>query len=125
MSRDRVVNGRACLAALGILVLIQSGARAQVPVEADIVLLGGTVVDGTGAPARVADLAIKARRIVAVGNFAIDPKARRIDATGLVVAPGFIDLHTHSDSSILPEATRDNRNFQTQGVTTIVTGNCG
>ncbi|RUL86880.1 metal-dependent hydrolase [Tautonia sociabilis] len=94
-------------------------------VSADLVLKGGTVVDGTGAPARSADVAVRDGRIVAVGRFEIEPGTEVIDATGLVVAPGFIDLHTHSDRSILQDPTRANRNYQAQGVTTIVTGNCG
>src|SRR4051812_18635926 len=95
------------------------------PVAADLVLKGGTVIDGTGAPGRRADVAIRGDRIVAVGTFDVDPKAKVIDASAWVVAPGFIDLHTHSDSSIVAARTRMNRNYQTQGVTTIVTGNCG
>jgi predicted amidohydrolase YtcJ len=95
------------------------------PVVADLVLKGGTVVDGTGAPRRVADVAIKGDRIVAVGTFETAPGAQVLDARGLVVAPGFIDLHTHSDESILKPRTRSNLNYQSQGVTTVVTGNCG
>jgi N-acyl-D-aspartate/D-glutamate deacylase len=95
------------------------------PVAADVVLAGGLLIDGTGAPGRVADVAFKGDRIVAVGSFRADPKARVVDVNGLVVAPGFIDLHTHSDEVILKARTRSNRNYQAQGVTTIVTGNCG
>ncbi len=76
-------------------------------------------------PRRLADVAIRGDRIVAVGEFAADPKAKVIDASGLIVAPGFIDLHTHSDEPILKPKTRANLNYQAQGVTTIVTGNCG
>lgn len=94
-------------------------------VEADVLLRGGTVIDGTGAPGRRADVAIRGDRIVAVGSFPIDEKAKVIDASGWIVAPGFIDLHTHSDEVILKEKTRANRNYQMQGVTTVVTGNCG
>ena len=94
------------------------------PIEADWVIRGGTVIDGSG-PGRGTDVAIRGDRIVAVGEFAADPEAKVIDATGWVVAPGFIDLHTHSDEAILGAETRPNRNYLTQGVTTIVTGNCG
>lgn len=101
-------------------------ANAPRPAEpANLVLKGGLVVDGTGEPGRVADVAIKDGRIVAVGRFEPDPEATVVDVSGLVVAPGFIDLHTHSDRTILRMPTRANRNFQAQGVTTIVTGNCG
>jgi predicted amidohydrolase YtcJ len=89
------------------------------------VFRGGTVIDGTGGTATKADVLIRGDRIIAIGAFEIPPDAKVIDATGLVVAPGFIDLHSHSDEPIVVEATRDNRNYQFQGVTTIVTGNCG
>ncbi len=100
-------------------------ARAGGPLRADVVLRGGTVIDGTGAPRRQADVAIRGDRIVAVGAFEPGPGARVIDASGWVVAPGFIDLHTHSDRTILEPGTRTNLNYLTQGVTTVVTGNCG
>jgi predicted amidohydrolase YtcJ len=94
-------------------------------IVADVVLKGGTLIDGTGAPPRLADVAFKGERIVAVGSFECDPKARIIDVSSLYVAPGFIDLHNHSDSEITKPRTRLNANYLTQGVTTIVTGNCG
>jgi N-acyl-D-amino-acid deacylase len=90
-----------------------------------VVLKGGTLIDGTGAPARRADVALKDDRIVAVGEFAIEPAAKFIDVSSLCVAPGFIDLHNHSDSEMTNPDTRLNFNYLTQGVTTIVTGNCG
>jgi predicted amidohydrolase YtcJ len=92
---------------------------------ADVVLAGGTVVDGAGSPRLKADVAFKGDRIVAVGDLGGMARARTIDATGLVVAPGFIDLHTHSDDGIVAAKGRLNLNYITQGVTTIVTGNCG
>ncbi len=90
-----------------------------------MVLKGGTVIDGTGAPRRQADVAVTGNRIVAVGAFEVGPKVKVIDVSGLIVAPGFIDLHTHSDDPILVAKTRNNLNYQAQGVTTVVTGNCG
>ena len=97
----------------------------KAPIQADVVLKGGTLVDGTGAPAKLADVALRGDRIVAVGTFDASPNAKLIDTSGLIVAPGFIDLHTHSDDGILKPANRPNLNYQTQGVTTVVTGNCG
>ena len=94
-------------------------------IVADVLLRGGMVVDGGGAAAYKGDVAFRGDRIVAVGA-AVDVDARRvIDVDGLVVAPGFIDLHTHSDETILQAGNRPNRNYTTQGVTTVVTGNCG
>jgi predicted amidohydrolase YtcJ len=97
--------------------------RAQL--QADYLLRGGLIFDGTGSPGRVADLAIRGNRIIAIGPDIDSPGAKLIDVSGHVVAPGFIDLHSHSDGSILHDATRANVNYTTQGVTTVVTGNCG
>ncbi len=95
------------------------------PVQADVLLKNGTIVDGTGAPARTGDVAIKGDRIVGVGEFATSGFPLTFDCTGLVIAPGFIDLHNHSDAQIVQPETRVNMNFVTQGCTTVVTGNCG
>jgi N-acyl-D-amino-acid deacylase len=88
----------------------------------DIVILGGQVVDGTGAPARRADVAIKDGRVVEIGTMNRTEAADSIDASGHVVAPGFIDVHTHADE--LDERPRA-ENFVRMGVTSIVAGNCG
>jgi N-acyl-D-aspartate/D-glutamate deacylase len=98
---------------------------ADPPVEADVVIRGATIVDGGGAAGTPGDVALRGERIVAVGRFEVAGKPRRIDGKGLIVAPGFIDLHTHSDDGLTRPATRANRNYLMQGVTTVVTGNCG
>jgi N-acyl-D-aspartate/D-glutamate deacylase len=95
------------------------------PIDADILLRGGTLLDGSGAAPAAGDLAIKGDRIVAIGRFETSRIGLEIDCRGLVVAPGFIDLHNHSDGQIVDRLTRANANFVTQGCTTIVTGNCG
>jgi N-acyl-D-aspartate/D-glutamate deacylase len=97
----------------------------QTDVEADYVLRGGEICDGTGSNPVVGDVAIKGDRVVAVGKFAIKGNPRILDCTGLVIAPGFIDLHTHSDNAMQQTKTHANLNYLKQGCTTVVTGNCG
>jgi N-acyl-D-amino-acid deacylase len=89
----------------------------------DLVIRGGTVVDGTGAPVYAADVALNGDAIAAVGSIAAEQGRRVLDATGLHVCPGFIDIHTHSDGDILQYPTADSR--VRQGVTTELAGNCG
>lgn len=89
----------------------------------DILIRGGQVVDGTGAPGRAADLAIRGDRIAAIGSGLTGEARRVIDARGQVVAPGFIDIHTHSDFT-LPVNPRAESMIR-QGVATQVLGNCG
>ncbi|MEQ1785735.1 MAG: amidohydrolase family protein [Acidimicrobiales bacterium] len=88
----------------------------------ELVIRGGTVVDGTGAPALTADVAVDDGRIVAIGD--VDGRgAQELDADGLVVAPGWVDIHTHYDGQVTwdPDITPSSWH----GVTTVVMGNCG
>src|SRR5262245_60441830 len=88
----------------------------------DVVIRGGTVIDGTGAPAHSGDIALLDGRISAVGH--VTARGREeIDATGLVVAPGFIDPHTHYDAQLTWDPLASCSSWH--GITTIVTGNCG
>jgi N-acyl-D-amino-acid deacylase len=92
-------------------------------VSGTFVLAGGVVVDGTGAPRIQADVAVRDGRIVAVGEAARDESGPRIDMGGLVVAPGFIDVHTHDDAVLLQQPDMPMK--VSQGVTSVVCGNCG
>src|SRR5215510_16019578 len=87
------------------------------------ILRGGDVIDGTGRPRRRADVAIGADRITAIGEIDRVAGAREVDVSGKIVAPGFIDVHTHDDRALF--ATPAMMAKASQGVTTVVTGNCG
>lgn len=89
----------------------------------DLVIKNGRLIDGTGKPGVQADVAIQKGRIVRVGTLPASDARRVIDATGLIVAPGFIDVHTHLEGSL--EAQPLAANFVRDGVTTVITGNCG
>ncbi len=88
----------------------------------DLLIRNGTVVDGTGQPAYRADLGIRDGRIAEIGK-ATEAGAREIDASGLIVSPGFIDPHTHYDGQICWDPTISASSWH--GVTTVVMGNCG
>lgn len=111
------------LAVLAAALLTASVVAQQEP-RYDLVIAGGTVIDGTGRAGSVQDVAIENGRVAAIGRIP-NPKSQAaevIDAAGLVVAPGFIDVHTHADNLASRPAAA---NFVRMGVTTIVAGNCG
>jgi len=100
-----------------------AAARAKAAAPAyDVLIRNGRLADGTGNPWFVADVGIRGGRIVAIGKLA-GRAARVIDAEGLVVAPGFIDVHTHAEGDIHTVPTAEN--FLYDGVTSVITGNCG
>src|SRR5688500_8290233 len=89
----------------------------------DLLIRNGTVIDGTGAPGRRADVAVGDGKILAVGEAIKESARKTIDAAGLVVAPGFIDPHTHYDAQICWDGAATPSSWH--GVTSVVMGNCG
>jgi N-acyl-D-aspartate/D-glutamate deacylase len=101
--------------------VIVSCSKAQPPARTyDLLITGGSVIDGNGTPAVVADVAIQGDKIAAIGSLGASTATRRIDASGLTIAPGFIDMHNHSDYTILAEPRSES--MIRQGVTTMVLG---
>lgn len=113
-----VLSGLACLVATVALAADES-------VDADFILRGGTLYKGDGTPGVPGDVAVRDGKIVAVGQFKPGRVDRIIDCQRLCIAPGFIDLHTHSDQQVVSPTLRACVNYVIQGCTTSVTGNCG
>ena len=113
----------ACLLSIAFIVSLPFTDSTAADDSYDLAVINGRIIDGTGNPWFYGSIAIKGDRIVEIG--AVDPKraARVIDASGLIVAPGFIDVHTHVESSLGDNPAADN--FLRMGVTSLVTGNCG
>jgi N-acyl-D-aspartate/D-glutamate deacylase len=104
------------------------GRSASEELQADLLVRGGLLIDGTGGEPRPADLAVKGGRVCALGALGTLPAKREIDATGFVVAPGFVDMHSHADLILLGDVSTQQRLLGAkiaQGVTTLVVGNCG
>lgn len=113
---------------LASILFSQFGASANSSADQlDLLILHGKLVDGSGKNARTADVGIRGDRIVFIGDArkSNQTAARTIDATGLIVAPGFIDSHTHTLADLNDEKRKGNEAFLMQGVTTVITGNDG
>jgi len=103
-----------------ILLLLSQTALAQ---QYDVLILNGKIIDGTGNSWFYGDVAIKDGKIVYVGKTKDAKATKVINAKGLIVAPGFIDVHAHIENGVFENPTADNYIYD--GVTTVITGNCG
>ncbi|HTI62474.1 MAG TPA: amidohydrolase family protein [Gemmatimonadaceae bacterium] len=112
---------------LGALIVLGHPVALAAQQHVDLVLRNGTVVDGTGAPGRRADVGITGDRIAFVGDAAAShlTATKTIDASGLIIAPGFIDPHTHTAGDLSNPGRKANLAYLMQGVTTVVTNNDG
>lgn len=108
---------------LSIASIIFCSIAVQAQTDADVLIRNGKIIDGTGNSWYYGDLAIKDGKIIKTGRITDMKAAKVIDAKGLVVAPGFIDVHGHIEGGIITTPTANNYIFD--GVTTVVTGNCG
>jgi N-acyl-D-aspartate/D-glutamate deacylase len=106
----------------GALALVLAAATAA-QAQYDLLIKNGRIVDGTGNPSFIGDVAVKDRRIAAIGKLPRATASRVFDATGLHIAPGFIDIHNHSDSSVLTDGNA--QSMVRQGVTSMIFGEGG
>jgi N-acyl-D-aspartate/D-glutamate deacylase len=109
-----------------LLLLSLTTAADPAPRTMDVVIRNVAIHDGSGKAGVQGDVAIAGERIVAVGKFEIAGKPRIVDGSGLIAAPGFIDLHTHCDAGVVADGPlRANKCYLMQGCTLVITGNCG
>lgn len=120
LSRRQFIHTSAALGAGAVLTGCSPGLFVSHRPQFDVLIKGGTIIDGTGAAERAADLGIRDGKIIALGSIQSDDAGRIIDAAGLKVVPGFVDIHSHTDGSILRLPTADSK--LRQGVTTEVGG---
>ena len=119
-----------CLVLVSGLLLFYIWRRSHGPAsgcigEFDLLITGAEIIDGSGRTPFRADVGINNKRIVCIGDLSTAKGHKTIDASGLIVAPGFIDVHTHVERNVPQAAPFLAPNFVRQGVTTVITGNCG
>ncbi|MEA1883570.1 MAG: amidohydrolase family protein, partial [Thermotogota bacterium] len=108
-----------------IVMFSLSGCESDSYGKFDILVKNGKIIDGTGNPSFYGDIGIIGDSIVVVGDLSGKNATKIIDAQGMVVSPGFIDIHTHCDYGLGRISSNANLNYLIQGTTTVVTGNCG
>ncbi len=118
--RTGAVTTRSCCPVLVCLFLLSGCSRSTPEAPYDVLITGGSVIDGDGTPPIAADIGIRDGHIATIGNLSAAQAHRRIDASGLTVTPGFIDMHNHSDYTILLDPKAES--MIRQGVTTMVLG---
>ncbi|MFN3422834.1 MAG: N-acyl-D-amino-acid deacylase family protein, partial [Armatimonadota bacterium] len=109
----------------GLLCLLWWWTNLPAPQVFDLIIVNGKIVDGTGQPPFEANIGIKDGKIAAIGSLRRYKSPLIIDAQGCIVSPGFIDVHTHLEANLPKEGPFRAPNFIRQGVTTVITGNCG
>jgi len=120
--REIMKNKVWCLLLLLLLICLVFSCKSQ---NYDVIILGGTVFDGSGSPGYNADIGIREGRIEKIGRLKRTQGTQVIEGEGKYVVPGFIDIHTHCDSRIRDQQRKNALNYLSQGVTTLVGGNCG
>ena len=119
MTRDRI-RWLMAMGVMGVTFLAATAVDSQIVY--DVLITNARIVDGTGGPAQTGDIGIVKGRITRIATLTTSKARVRVDAAGLVVAPGFIDVHTHADNI---DSLARAQNFVRMGVTTVVAGNCG
>ncbi len=126
LREDKMTNRY--LKALSFLILVTASitcSSVEKKADFDLLIRGGRLVNGTGNPWFYADVGIRGDTIAEIGDLRSRKAAKIIEARGLIVSPGFIDLHTHCDRGLGEPRSKANLNYLIQGTTTVVTGNCG
>ena len=108
---------------LATMLVTACGQKSEQSEQYDLTIRNGRILDGTGNPWLLADVGVRNGRIVKIGDLAAAKAAKTIDAKNMIISPGFIDIHNHSDRGLISNPKADN--YIRQGVTTLFVGQCG